>query len=136
MGLDCSHNAFHGAYSSFGRWRKMLAIVTGGSYPPHDDKSLDNSQIYYDNEIYDWVKHKGFAELMKHSDCDGKINYDVCKLLADDLTGLLPVIIDYEKTNGDGGGHLTLAGGYTAVTIQFINGCKQAQKEKKPLTFD
>jgi len=29
MGLDCSHNAWHGAYSAFMRWRTMLADVAG-----------------------------------------------------------------------------------------------------------
>ena len=29
MGLDCSHNAWHGAYSAFMRWRKELAKVAG-----------------------------------------------------------------------------------------------------------
>jgi len=29
MGLDCSHNAWHGAYGAFMRWRKMLAEVAG-----------------------------------------------------------------------------------------------------------
>lgn len=29
MGLDCSHNAWHGAYSAFMRWRIKLAEVAG-----------------------------------------------------------------------------------------------------------
>lgn len=29
MGLDCSHNAWHGSYSAFMRWRVMLAHVAG-----------------------------------------------------------------------------------------------------------
>ena len=31
MGLDCSHNAWHGAYSAFMRWRQKLADVAVGA---------------------------------------------------------------------------------------------------------
>lgn len=32
MGLDTTHNAWHGAYSAFMRWRTEIARVAG--YPP------------------------------------------------------------------------------------------------------
>ena len=35
MGLDTSHDAFHGAYSAFNSLRQEVAHVVGGSYGPH-----------------------------------------------------------------------------------------------------
>ena len=35
MGLDISHDAWHGAYSAFNRFRQKVAQAMGGSYPPH-----------------------------------------------------------------------------------------------------
>ena len=35
MGLDVSHDAFHGAYSAFNRLRQFVCAATGGSFPPH-----------------------------------------------------------------------------------------------------
>jgi hypothetical protein len=34
MGLDTTHDCWHGAYSAFMRWRRKLAEVAG--YPPLD----------------------------------------------------------------------------------------------------
>lgn len=35
MGLDTSHDAFHGAYSAFNRLRQEVSRARGGSFPPH-----------------------------------------------------------------------------------------------------
>lgn len=35
MGLDISHDAFHGAYSAFNSLRQEVAHAVGGSYGPH-----------------------------------------------------------------------------------------------------
>jgi hypothetical protein len=46
MGLDCSHDAFHGAYSAFNSFRKFICKAIGGSFPPHEDKTLDGDSWY------------------------------------------------------------------------------------------
>ncbi len=51
MGLDCSHNAFHGAYSSFNRFRQFVSKSIGGSYPPHEDKSLNGAYWYLPDDM-------------------------------------------------------------------------------------
>lgn len=69
MGLDVSHDAFHGSYNEFNRFRQVISWVTGGSCPPHwlynkdgtflrDDKgdviydtSLDNNLIYFGDNV-------------------------------------------------------------------------------------
>ena len=44
MGLDTSHNAWHGAYSAFMTWRKKIAHLAG--FPP-----LELMEgFYYEND--------------------------------------------------------------------------------------
>jgi hypothetical protein len=134
MGLDISYDTFHGAYSAFNRFRKCIATVTGGSYPPHDDKTLDNNYIYYNDEIEDF-KDWGLCALLEHSDCDGEIDYLTCEKIANELESLLPKIEDYQNEHGLGGGHIEREGGFVGVTKQFILGCREAVKDKQPIIF-
>ena len=47
MGLDTTHDAFHGAYSAFNSFRRFLLKSIGGSFPPHEDKDLLDSHWYW-----------------------------------------------------------------------------------------
>jgi len=56
MGLDCSHNAFSGAYGAFDDFRSVVAKAAGVDYWGFDAEHGSGLQI-----------------LMFHSDCDGDL---------------------------------------------------------------
>lgn len=133
MGLDTTHNAFHGAYSSFSRFRQFVMKAIGGSYPPHDDESLDRGHFYW-GEGYSEETHRGLHEFFTHSDCDGEISPQMCTVVADELASILPKIEELAKTE-DVAGHILRDGGFVAVTMRFINGCRLAAELNEPLEF-
>ncbi len=131
MGLDTTHDAWSGAYSAFHRWRTRIAEVSGyaqqwaaGRFEIDDDEDASEDGIYAGN----WKNAPSDAILLLllHSDCDGELAPEHCRLLADRLEGLLP------NLHGDGGGHL---GDYRAKTEQFIKGLREAAAANEPLGF-
>jgi len=131
MGLDCSHDAFHGAYSAFNRFRQIIAKVMGGSFPPHEDPELEANAWYWEGDDYSKETHPGLYAFMMHSDCDGDMSPRICKCVADEMEVLLPEI----EKHGMGGGHIEAAGGYKAVAERFIAGCRAAHEANEPLEF-
>lgn len=126
MGLDLSHDAFHGAYSAFNRLREHIVEAIGGTWPNLLDA---NPQWTYDENVYDMNAHPALHEFLCHPDCDGEIAPDVCALLANDLEELLP------KMPTTGTGHLDRPGGVRAVVQQLIDGCRRAHAAGEPLDF-
>ncbi len=149
MGLDCSHDAFHGAYSAFNRLRQFVCTATGGSYPPHwihgptgeilkgDDGSTRYHTAIPDTHFQcgddypreDWP---GLYEFLSHSDCDGEIPPDMCMKVADDLERLLPKL---EAMRWESHGHIAARGGFVEVVHKFIDGCRAAAQSGEPLDF-
>tara|TARA_R110000851_G_scaffold98468_2_gene213107 strand:+ start:123 stop:497 length:375 start_codon:yes stop_codon:yes gene_type:complete len=123
MGLNTTHNAFHGSYGGFNRMRQDIAKVWGGSYPPHRDDNLDDKFVYFPEKI---DEQSGMAIFMRHSDCDGEISPQDCKKVADELAKLLPKLEQYIDDTP-----------YSthAKVSQFIEGCRLAYKLKEPLEF-
>lgn len=139
MGLDCSHDAFHGAYSSFNRFRQAVCYVIGGSYPPHnktntflwsEEKQPDENTWYW-GYGYSHETHPGLALFLSHSDCDGEISPEDCIKIANDLEPLIPRLAEL----GLGWGHIEREGGYAEVCRKFVNGCRSAAAANEPLTF-
>lgn len=131
MGLDTTHDAFHGAYSAFNRFRTIICEAAGGSYPPHKDEKLDPRMFYLPDGAD--TKYPGLWEFLTHSDCDGEISPEKCKQVADDLEALLPKIA--EVALKEEGGHIAHQGGYVEVTKKFIAGCRQAHQLNETLEF-
>ena len=146
MGLDCSHDAWHGSYGAFMRWRIEIARAAGlpplefmegfweqGSY--HDPLTLMHKQCPETvNAIYralpikwECLKPSPLYTLLYHSDCDGEIAAKDCGPIADSLQRLLPRL-----PKEDAGGHI---GDWRDKTKQFIRGLRLAAKKKQPLTF-
>lgn len=149
MGLDTSHDAWHGAYSAFMRWREMLAKTANlpplrlmeGFYKPLS--SFDVPTLYFGHETRNkeflqeideelpisWgcLKPDVLHQLLYHSDSQGEIENSICGLLADRLDELLPLIPDE-----DGLGHI---GNYKEKTRQFINGLRIAFDSGEDLEF-
>lgn len=155
MGLDCSHNAWHGAYSEFMRWRTKLAEVAGlpplelmdGFYAPLSASGatlyhgINTNQPAYGPESgpylgrldellpirWDCLKPSPLHELLYHSDCDGEIAADKCEPIAAALDELIPLLPE-----GEAGGHI---GNWRATTAQFVAGLRAAAAAGEPLDF-
>lgn len=136
MGLDTSHDAWHGAYSAFTRWRR--AVAAAGGYTVRDEPGgyvdLDwggVQAVIGDDLTGDWpsvpVRPDGTPDpllvLLAHSDCDGDIQVDMLKPLADRLEEILPLL----NGNGD----------YRegATTASFIAGLRLAAARGERLEF-
>jgi hypothetical protein len=119
MGLDTSHDCWHGAYSAFGRWRQKLCEIAGyGQLESH---------VGFGG-ITPWPTDDPLCKLLDHSDCDGEILVEDCAPLAARLTELLPAL----KRSGEGGGHV---GSYYGTTVQFICGLLKASSNNENVTF-
>lgn len=145
MGLDTTHDAFHGAYSAFNSLRQEVAACIGGSYPPHwlrafngelardkdgypiRDLSLDGEKAYFPDGLQE--SSPGMFEFLSHSDCDGEIAPEMCAKVADALEAVLPDM----PTRGVG--HIAARGGYREVLRKFIAGCRAAAAKGEPLGF-
>jgi hypothetical protein len=156
MGLDCSHDAWRGAYSAFMKWRKKLAEVAGlpplelmegfyeplpGSGAPTLYHGVDTNQPAYgpgsrpflasldDRLPIEWkcLKPSPLHELLNHSDCDGEIPADQCGSIADALEALIPLLPDE-----DTGGHI---GNWREKTQRFVDGLRAAAVAGEPLGF-
>lgn len=114
MGLDTSHDAWHGPYSSFQRWRREIAELAG--LPP-----LDQMDGFCSGTGISWKGIKTpLVYLLNHSDCDGQISAKRCAKIADELEALLPKMKDLDTIE---------------KTQQFIEGCRLAASKNEPLLF-
>ncbi len=123
MGLNCSHDAFDGAYSAFHRFRGAVCVAAGGVWD-------NEGQWEISEDIYN--ANAGLVEFLNHSDCDGEISPEMCVKVADDLEKLLPII---EANDNGGSGHIARAGGFIGTAKKFIAGCREAAKLGEPLEF-
>lgn len=151
MGLDITHNTWHGSYGAFNRWRTEIAKCLGiplelmeGFYA---DNSLHNPLGYpklllkndetamsclnrlSDNFplLWDAFKPNALHELLYHSDCDGIIEWEKLSAIADELEKLLP-----ELEKNDQGGHV---GNMADKTKQFIIGIREAYSKQENIEF-
>lgn len=155
MGLDTTHGAWHGAYSAFNTWRTEIAKCLGiplqlmeGFYPRKDDNdfmhplslvifSVQNSTLGAKEQLervtnnfpllWDAFKPNPIHELLYHSDCDGEIEWEKCKPIAEALKELLP-----DMPSKDFGGHI---GNFKDKTKTFIDGLLLAHSKKENLEF-
>lgn len=153
MGLDISHDAWHGAYSAFMRWREKIAEVAGfpplelmegfydengynspwslldSAYPKGDELAMSCVRRIREKLPIKWDKFLSdpLCELLFHSDCDGELSYGKAGKIAARLKELLPLLPDE-----DAGGHI---GKWKEKTEAFIKGCELAYSKKEKLIF-
>ncbi len=102
MGLSISHNAFDGAYSSFYAFREAI-------------KGFPFEMVF---------KKPAIVLFLRHSDCDGEIEWEVAGQLAEDLQLILDkALADYHPDH------------FCDRLEQFIQGCKSAFEAKENLEF-
>lgn len=156
MGLDTTHDCWHGAYSAFSRWREKLAEVAGYTFHIHGEpfklggtgmEVVATSRVMVD---LDWgsieatigrdllgrwpaipVRPDGTPDpliiLLGHSDCEGELQAEFLPALADRLEELLPLL-----EGEDGGGHI---GSYVEKTQTFIDGLRRASAAGEDVGF-
>lgn len=116
MGLDTSHNCWHGSYTSFNEFRFALGRQIGINLSEYIGFGGDKDP--------DSVKHDA-NPLLFHSDCDGELSVDESKRI---VTGLNDIL---EKFN------LNIAN-YTGIEqdiIQFRDGCLDAISKNETIDF-
>lgn len=120
MGLDTTHDCWHGAYSSFMEWRIQLhAAITGEPATRSNLESAWLDRRYEDQAI-------PINVLMNHSDCDGEIPSEMCLPLARAIEELLPKLSDSGPMPS-----WTPKG----LAVRFAQGLRLAATEGSPVEF-
>ncbi len=162
MGLDTSHNAWHGPYSAFNNFRRQLAKHYGipldlmqGFYTG-DNGELGNVMTYpfyfakqrlMDIEFspikrveeylplkWEDFKPNAIHELLYHSDCEGYINWTSCGKIAKELNKLLSKL-DKDEVKKPVEPQRAMYNGFYEAVKQFANGCQLAFDSKERLEF-
>lgn len=153
MGLDTTHDAWHGGYMAFNEWRRTLADAAGipldlmeGFYEPPEETSMmwaapreggPMCGSHYGPSLHSWItkairyvpisweiiKPDPLVVLLDHSDCEGDIPAEYCAPLADRLEELLPNIPDGGVWNWPG------------LTRRFIDGLRRAAVAGEAVEF-
>jgi hypothetical protein len=112
---------------------RFVCRSVGGSYSPHEDKTLIDGMWYF-GDGFNKDTHEGLYEFFCHSDCDGEMTPEICVMVANDLESILPNITELESKE-EAHGHILRDGGYVEVTKRFIAGCRLANERNEPLEF-
>lgn len=110
MGLQCSHDAWSGSYSSFDNFRQAVATTCQLPWP-----------IPWDSPI-----HPGLKLFLTHSDCEGRFEPEECKLVAEGLESILDNIWTENEY---------WPGRNRDDTRNFIRGCRKAWEAGEYLEF-
>jgi hypothetical protein len=150
MGLDTSHDCWHGSYGVFNAWREQLCLSAGlpplslmeGFYSADDISSpffilkhapemirepIERKVLAFLPIKWDALKPNALYKLLYHSDRDGEIEAVDCVPIADALTELLPKLPE-----GEHPGHI---GNWRAKTQQFIDGLRAAAFKNENVEF-
>ena len=124
MGLDTTHDCWHGAYSSFNVWRNKVAEVAGYEIKDFDgmpSPDIDWATVTEDNLYGEWKRapEDPLMILIAHSDWEGRIPAEYTKPLADRLTPLVPL----------------LSGPWKKKTREFIDGLLDAHSNNEDVEF-
>ena len=128
MGLDTTHDCWHGSYSYFNNWRNELARIAGYKITkgPHgfEMADIDWASIKSENYQGEWeqLPSDPLLVLITHSDCDGIIKAEHCNPLRNRLLDILEWIPKDNTYLVD-------------KTKQFINGLERAIKRNQKVSF-
>lgn len=118
MGLDTSHNCWHGPYSTFNRFRYSLGHQIG--------INLDEYAGYNNNGTKDLseIEHD-LMPLFNHSDCDGELSIEESKRIVKGLNSVL------ENFNEE----MQFDFNFKKQIIQFRDGCMDAISKNEIIDF-
>ena len=118
MGLDTSHNCWHGGYGRFNRFRYSLAEQIGINLDDyigyHENAKKNLSEINHD-----------LQPLFDHSDCDGNLDVDDCIKIVRGLNQVLKNFNDKIEADSD----------FKERIIQFRDGCIDAISKNESVEF-
>lgn len=125
MGLDTSHNAWHGPYSSFNNFRKWLASKINvdlneyiGYMNPNATKEIES------------INHK-IMPLLNHSDCEGDLTPAECLQIAEGIDEILNNLSKDEIDHPENQHHFS---NYNKAK-QFRDGCLFAHSKNENIEF-
>lgn len=116
MGLDTSHNCWHGPYSAFNRFRYSLGYQIG--------INLDDYDGYGGEKDLASIQHD-LQPLFDHSDCDGYIEVEDSKRIVKGLNDVLDKFDDSLQMDFD----------FKDNIIQFRDGCLDAISNDETIYF-
>jgi hypothetical protein len=138
MGLDTSHNCWHGAYSAFTRFRTAVAEQAGydiadvtfkDGYFAKDCVLMDWGHLPDGSTWGNWDKNPSdpLVVLICHSDCEGVIKPEQGRPLSKRLYQIAESMDDDDPSKP--------WGDFKARTIQFADGLKEAAENGEEVEF-
>lgn len=151
MGLDTSHDAFHGGYGSYLILRQSLMAAAGyrqtKEYPPtyewdgDPDFDLPGNKTLWDRaamgevDLDEWP-FDPVLYLWAHQDCDGVIPPAMAGRIAERIEELLPKLNDATLTFAPAWGVESPTGrSTTSMAIQFAKGLRTASDAGEEVVF-
>jgi hypothetical protein len=125
MGLDTSHDAWHGPYSSFNRFRYWLAEKIGinlDDYIGYGKESAVKELTSIDHKL---------MPLFNHSDCEGELTPAECKQIAEGIDEILKGISKEEVEHPEN----TYSFSHINKAKQFREGCLLAHSLNENIDF-
>lgn len=123
MGLDTTHGAWHGSYSTFNEWRNLVARAAG--FPPLKEMRGFGGERLWETTSGD----RRLIPLLNHSDCDSYLSVRVLPGIAaglDAIVDRLPAYLD------EGPAFHEL---WRDRTRAFAAGCRAAAAAGEPIEF-
>ena len=138
MGLDTTHDCWHGSYHSFSAWRNHVAEAAG--YPIGDRDGLDGETYVLPWDLFPMARYDGegwaqqpvedpLLHLLVHSDCDGLIHPSEGRHIAARLEQLLPRIQEQSPR------YEWLRDRAVPLTEAFIAGLRRAAEAGEDVEF-
>jgi len=148
MGLDTTHDAFHGGYGSYLILRESLMVAAGyrrsKEYPPtyewdgDPDFDLPENKAIWDQarmgEIDEWP-FDPVLFLWAHEDCDGIIKPLIAGQIADRIDELLPKIQAATLTFAPAWADSERGRTTSTMAIQFMSGLREASLAGEDVEF-
>lgn len=155
MGLDTTHDCWHGSYRAFAEWRNALATAAGydlvevGTTSGHHVVCADiGDDLYTEDHARGVWKHppEDFLHvLLTHSDAEYRIRREHTSSLADRLESLLPALDSVAPALAPGG-ERPVPLGYTPIdppqvehwkaqTRRFVAGLRTAAAAGEAVKF-
>lgn len=137
MGLDTTHNCFHGPYGAFNRWRDAVARAAGYQFKRFDGEYRDAVDLDWD--VFDLKNYQGewdivpgddpLLYLIVHSDCDGVMHPEQGRHLVARLRQLAP------KVDPEGVIYGVRGNSMYEVTLRFADGLEWAAAAGEDVEF-